>query len=111
MFFRPSKLQTIELTLTREAIKVETVRDAHVLADGIGYIQLTQFSERTGAEFKEALRRLQAGGIKALVLDLRNNPGGLLDAAVEVAASSSFTRRGARRTAGRNCAPDPRPAA
>ena len=85
MFYRPSKLQIIELTLTREAIKVESVRDAHVLADGIGYIQLTQFSERTGAEFKAALKRLQAAGMKALVLDLRNNPGGLLDAAVEVA--------------------------
>jgi carboxyl-terminal processing protease len=85
MFYRPSKLRTIELVLKREAIKVESVRDAHVLADGIGYIQLTQFSERTGAEFKGALRRLQAEGAKALVLDLRNNPGGLLDAAVEVA--------------------------
>ena len=85
MFYRPSKLQIIELTLTREAIKVESVRDAHVLADGIGYIQLTQFSERTGGEFKAALKRLQASGAKALILDLRNNPGGLLDAAVEVA--------------------------
>jgi carboxyl-terminal processing protease len=85
MFFRPSKLQTIELNLTREAIKVESVRDAHVRADGIGYIQLTQFSERTGADFKKALQGLLAAGAKALVLDLRNNPGGLLDAAVEVA--------------------------
>jgi len=85
MFYRPSKLKIIELTLTREAIKVESVRDAHVLTDGIGYIQLTQFSERTGAEFKAALKRLQAAGMKALVLDLRNNPGGLLDAAVDVA--------------------------
>jgi carboxyl-terminal processing protease len=85
MFFRPSKLQTLVLTLTREAIKAESVRDAHVLADGIGYIQLTQFTEGTGAEFKAALKRLQAAGIKALILDLRNNPGGLFDAAVEVA--------------------------
>ena len=85
MFYRPSKLKIIELTLTREAIKVESVRDAHVLTDGIGYIQLTQFSERTGAEFKAALKHLQAAGMKALVLDLRNNPGGLLDAAVDVA--------------------------
>jgi carboxyl-terminal processing protease len=83
--FRPATKATIELTLTREIIKVESVRDTQMLGSGIGYIQLTQFSERTGAEFGQALKQLQAQGAKALVLDLRNNPGGLLDAAVEVA--------------------------
>ncbi|MDD2762607.1 MAG: S41 family peptidase [Opitutaceae bacterium] len=83
--FRPAPKETIELALIREVIKVESVRDVHLLADRIGYIQLTQFSEHTGAEFKEALQQLQAGGAQALILDLRNNPGGLLDAAVDVA--------------------------
>jgi carboxyl-terminal processing protease len=83
--FRPTTKATIELTLTREIIRVESVRDVRVLDDGIGYIQLTQFSDRTGAEFRQALKRLQEQGIQALILDLRNNPGGLLDAAVEVA--------------------------
>jgi carboxyl-terminal processing protease len=83
--FRPSKKVTIDLTITREVIRVESVRDAHMLGDGIGYIQLVQFTERSGAEFKKALKQLQAEGAKALVLDLRNNPGGLLDAAVDVA--------------------------
>jgi carboxyl-terminal processing protease len=83
--YRPATKATIELTLTREIIKVESVRDPRMLSKGIGYIQLTQFSERTGAEFGQALKQLQAQGAKALVLDLRNNPGGLLDAAVDVA--------------------------
>jgi carboxyl-terminal processing protease len=56
-----------------------------MVADGIGCIRLTQFGERTGAEFKQALKQLQVRGAKALILDLRNNPGGLLDAAVAVA--------------------------
>jgi len=83
--FRPIMRQTVNLSLVRENITVESVRDAHLLAHGIGYIQLTQFTERTGAEFKLALRRLLLQGATALVLDLRNNPGGLLDAAVAVA--------------------------
>jgi carboxyl-terminal processing protease len=83
--FRPATKATIELTLTREIIKLESVRDPRMLGNGIGYIQLTQFSERTGAEFGQALKQLQSQGAKALVLDLRNNPGGLLDAAVGVA--------------------------
>jgi len=83
--YRPSTKATLELTLTREVIKVGSVRDARILGDGIGYLQLTQFSERTGPEFKKALKQLQSDGARALILDLRNNPGGLLDAAVEVA--------------------------
>jgi carboxyl-terminal processing protease len=83
--FRPATKATIELTLKREVINVESVRDTQMLGAGIGYIQLTQFSERTGAEFGQALKRLRTQGAQALVLDLRNNPGGLLDAAVAVA--------------------------
>ena len=83
--YRPLSRQTVTVSLVREIIKVDSVRDAHLLAHGIGYIQVTQFTERTGAEFKQALRRLLLQGATALVLDLRNNPGGLLDAAVAVA--------------------------
>jgi carboxyl-terminal processing protease len=56
-----------------------------VLQDHIGYIHLAEFTERTGEEFDLALDKLLAEGIDSLVLDLRNNPGGLLDAAVYVA--------------------------
>ena len=83
--FRPSNKQTLDVRITREVIRVESVRDPHMLGDGIGYIQLVQFSEHSGAEFKKALEQLRSQGARALVLDLRNNPGGLLDAAVDVA--------------------------
>lgn len=84
-FFRPSTKGEFEVSLVREVIKIESVRDVRILGDDVGYIQLTQFSERTGREFIDALNKLIDGGMQALVLDLRNNPGGLLDAAVEVA--------------------------
>ena len=74
----------LELAITREIIRVETIRDAGLVAPGIGYIRLTQFTERTGEEFQAALARLDGEGMAALVLDLRNNPGGLLTSAVEV---------------------------
>ncbi len=84
-FFRPSTKREFDVTLVREVIKIESVRDVRVLGDDVGYIQLTQFSERTGREFIDALNKLIDSGMQALILDLRNNPGGLLDAAVEVA--------------------------
>ena len=82
---RPSTGKTIDLTLEREIIKLESVRDVHVLGEHTGYIQLTEFSDHTGEEFDNALNRLLKEGIDSLVIDLRNNPGGLLDAAVDVA--------------------------
>lgn len=82
--FRPSQDSTLDFTLKRERIRLKSVRLATVGPDGIGYLQVTQFSERTGREFAEALAGLEQQGLRALVLDLRSNPGGLLDAAVEV---------------------------
>ncbi len=83
--------QVYEVELTRELIKVPTVRDAKLLPsdltgdDKIGYIRLEQFGENTPQEFEDALVKLEGQGMQALVIDLRNNPGGLLDSAVEVA--------------------------
>ncbi len=82
---RPATKADYEVRIVREIIKVESVRDVEVLSDKIGYIQITEFSERTGAEFIDALNKLAKLGAESLVIDLRNNPGGLLDAAVEVA--------------------------
>ena len=82
---RPSDSKDLALTLTRESIHVESVRDAHVLPDGIGYLQLTQFADHTADEFMKALKQLQAQGMRALIIDERNNPGGLLDTVVDVA--------------------------
>ncbi len=84
-FTRPSTNKEFEVTITRERIKVESVRDVRLRPDGIGYVQITQFSERTGSEFIDALNTLNAQSMRALIIDLRDNPGGLLNAAVEVA--------------------------
>ena len=81
---RGQPAREIELHLKREIIKVESVRDAELLADGIGYVRVTMFAEKTGREFKDAVEKLRSQGARALVIDLRNNPGGLLTAAVEV---------------------------
>lgn len=74
----------IEFKLRREIIKVESVRDVELLEDGIGYVRVTMFAEKTGDEFKAAVKKLRDQGARALVIDLRNNPGGLLNAAVDV---------------------------
>lgn len=83
--YRPSSKKTIEMTLVREVIKVDSVRDAHLIDGHIGYVQLVDFSAHTGEEFLKALDKLLQSGADSLIIDLRNNPGGLLDAAVEVA--------------------------
>jgi carboxyl-terminal processing protease len=82
--YRASQNRTIDFTLKRERIRLDSVSNATIGSDGIGYLQITQFSERTGEEFARALSNLEKQGLRALVIDLRNNPGGLLDAAVDV---------------------------
>lgn len=82
--FRPATNQEIDFKLERKRIRLDSVRNERMLPGGIGYLQITQFSERTGDEFEKAVAGLEQQGLKALILDLRNNPGGLLDAAVEV---------------------------
>ncbi len=83
------------LTITRAKIEVQTVRGFNRNADHrynyfldpvnkVGYVRLTQFSERTAPEVAEALQGLKDQGVRAIVLDLRYNPGGLLNAAVEI---------------------------
>jgi carboxyl-terminal processing protease len=87
---RPSNGQTREITLTRKLINVPTVRDLHGKGDfalgehGIGYVRLSQFGEQTSSELDAALKKLQKQGMRALILDLRGNPGGLLDQAIKV---------------------------
>ncbi len=90
--FRAAQGKTIDYTLQRERIRVDSVRHVQLQAGGVGFIQITQFSERTGAEFAKALEALEKQGLRALVIDLRNNPGGLLDAAVDVC--DAFFERG-----------------
>lgn len=75
--------EPMEFTIIRDIIKIKSVR-SKVLDDTIGYIRLTQFQEASGSDLHRALEELGNKKIDALILDLRNNPGGLLTAAVEV---------------------------
>jgi carboxyl-terminal processing protease len=88
---RPSQPDFVkDVTLTRAVIKVSTVKDLNGLAEfpvdpsGVGYARITQFGEQTTSDFDKALKSMAGKGMKGLILDLRNNPGGLLDQAVKV---------------------------
>ncbi len=87
---RPSSGEKKDYKLTRAVIKVSMAKDVNgkqefpLGENKIGYVRLTQFGERTSVELDAALKKLKAQGMQALVLDLRGNPGGLLDQAVEV---------------------------
>jgi carboxyl-terminal processing protease len=87
---RPSTNQSREVTLVREEIQVPTVKDLEnrqeykLLEHGIGYVRLTQFGEKTSRDLDVALKKITGQGATSLILDLRNNPGGLLDQAVKV---------------------------
>jgi len=86
--------KALEVTLTRETIRVRSVR-FHKEGEDIGYIRITQFNAQVGEELKKAIASLSAGDadkMKGYILDLRNNPGGLLDQAVSV--SNAFLNRG-----------------
>lgn len=73
------------LTLTRQIIRSDSVKQ-ELLEPGYGYLRISQFQSRTGNQLKDALATLkQQGPLDGLILDLRNNPGGVLDSAVEVA--------------------------
>ncbi len=72
-------------TLERKIIETRSVPYAFVAAKGVGYLRLANFSEKSGTEVREAIASLRAAGARGLVLDLRSNPGGLLDQAVDVA--------------------------
>jgi len=87
---RPSSGLVKNFTLTRAVVQLKMVEDINggqefpLNDDKIGYVCITQFGDNTGDELGAALRRLQSQGMKALILDLRWNPGGLLDEAVNV---------------------------
>jgi peptidase, S41 family len=81
--FRESTGEVLEKTVTRQDIQVKTV-SWRMMDDNIGYIAITNFRENTYSQFKEALDVLEAEGMEKLVLDLRNNTGGLVKSAHEI---------------------------
>jgi len=75
----------IDFTITRARIVVHAVPYEGMIDNEVGYIKLAQFSQKTGSEVEAAIKDLKGKGMKKLVLDLRYNPGGLLNQAIEVA--------------------------
>ena len=82
---RAGESKPISITIVRDTIPIETVY-AEMLDDGIAKIQVTSFSEHTVDELQTALNEMSKKDMKALILDLRGNPGGLLDQAIEMAS-------------------------
>lgn len=82
--WREKEEKVLDIPIKRAVINVTSIKDAYLLEDRIGYIRLIEFQEKAGRELEENLKKLEGQGMDALILDLRNNPGGLLDAAIEV---------------------------
>jgi carboxyl-terminal processing protease len=89
---RPGVDQLIDLTVERDEIHIVTVRTSFMMAPGVGYIRLQDFSETSDAEVGAALGKLKTAGMEKLILDLRDNPGGPLDQAIAV--SNRFLKKG-----------------
>jgi carboxyl-terminal processing protease len=77
--------QPLQMTIKRAEIPLNTVRYVMMIAPGTGYFRITEFSRSTGKEVEDAIATLRAQGMQRLLLDLRNNGGGLLDQAIAVA--------------------------
>ena len=80
-----------DVEIVRDVIEVSSVKGGRIIRDGVAYVRITQFAAPTTEKLHEALRQLDADGMKALVLDLRSNPGGLLRESVRVA--ETFLKR------------------
>ena len=92
---RKGQDKPIDVTIVRDVIRVKSVR-SHNEGDDVGYIRITQFNEQTIEGLKKAIAdltsQLGADKVKGFVVDLRNNPGGLLDQAISVSCEIVSTR-------------------
>lgn len=83
---RPGNARLLEFTLIPEEMQAPSVERAFFVKTGVGYLRIASFDEKTGTQIKEAIESLGGRKLKGLVLDLRNNPGGLLTSALETAS-------------------------
>ncbi len=81
--YRPSTKEELVFTLKRKKIKIETVKKK-MLENNIGYIRLSEFNAQSASDIEKMLKELSKDGMKSFIFDLRNNPGGLLDSAVDI---------------------------
>jgi len=89
---REQEKKLLEFKIVRDIIKIKDIKEARILEDGIAYIKLIEFRENTPSDAEAALEKLKKEGMNALILDLRNNPGGLLNTAVKFA--ENFIEKG-----------------
>lgn len=82
--FREDELKIHDYTITREIIHVQDIKDAQIIDDHIGYLRLVEFREDSYAEFHKTLVKLKEEGADSLILDLRNDPGGLLNVSIKI---------------------------
>ena len=79
---REGDSKVMEFQIKRGKVKFKSIKEAKFLGDHIGYIRISSFQERSGEDFEEALEGLESQGMSGLILDVRNNAGGLLNSAV-----------------------------
>jgi carboxyl-terminal processing protease len=91
---RPGNARFLNFILTPEEVQAPSVERAFFLKPGIGYLRVSSFDEKTGRLIRDAIEKLGGQNLKGLVLDLRNNPGGMVTAALDTAAL--FLKPGAR---------------
>jgi carboxyl-terminal processing protease len=84
--YRPSEGEFAEFDVMRRDVQFSSVSDVQLVGEGVGYIKIINFAEQTAADFHAGMEELLAQGMEALVIDLRNNAGGLFDAALDVAS-------------------------
>lgn len=84
LIFREGESDLLEITVTRGRLEIPTV-ESELLDNNIGYVSLFEFNEQGSNRLRSAVRELENNGAEALILDLRNNPGGFLDVSIEVA--------------------------
>ncbi len=89
---RPGRPEPLVFTIIRQEIERKSVTDAFFVKEGIGYVRIEQFNENTSQELEDAFEKLGEHNFKGLILDLRDNPGGLLNEGVAVA--DRFLRKG-----------------
>ena len=82
---RAGVAEPVRVSLIRGEIPSSSVRHAFVLPDGVGYVQLAEFTRTSADDMRKAVRALKQEGMKSLLLDLRGNPGGALEPALEIA--------------------------
>ncbi len=82
---RPGETELLDFTVERDEIPLYTIKFAFHIRPGIGYVRIDKFSDTTGEELKKALAELSRTALEGLILDLRDNPGGSLGAAIDVA--------------------------